>query len=162
MLAGMQITRHAAKHMKACYLFAATCQLMCFLLMSCNLRVFCVKSAGTDKSKLIRDSRLSCHHFLSMIDSCVMLNSWDFVHLQVMVAQTAPAVRVAIGEELGLAPGTISTGQMVAALKALGFDYVFDTDFSADLTIMEEGFELIGRLKRAWGLEKDDKGLGEF
>ena len=78
-----------------------------------------------------------------------------------MVAQTAPAVRVAIGEELGLAPGTIETGQMVAALKALGFDYVFDTDFSADLTIMEEGFELIGRLKKAWGLEKDDKGHGE-
>jgi len=79
---------------------------------------------------------------------------------KIMVAQTAPAVRVAIGEELGLAPGTISTGQMVAALKALGFDYVFDTDFSADLTIMEEGFELIGRLKKAWGLEKDDKGHG--
>ena len=44
-----------------------------------------------------------------------------------MVVQTAPAVRVAIGEELGLAPGTVSTGQMVAALRALGFDHVFDT-----------------------------------
>lgn len=48
-------------------------------------------------------------------------------HMQVMVVQTAPAVRVAIGEELGLAPGTVSTGQMVAALRALGFDHVFDT-----------------------------------
>jgi NADH-quinone oxidoreductase subunit G len=46
-----------------------------------------------------------------------------------MVAQTAPATRVAIGEELGLAPGSVSTGQMVAGLKALGFDYVFDTNF---------------------------------
>jgi NADH-quinone oxidoreductase subunit G len=44
-----------------------------------------------------------------------------------MVAQTAPAVRVAIGEEAGLAPGSVSTGQMVAGLKRLGFDYVFDT-----------------------------------
>jgi iron only hydrogenase large subunit-like protein len=47
--------------------------------------------------------------------------------LQIMVAQTAPAVRVAIGEEAGLAPGSVSTGQMVAGLKRLGFDYVFDT-----------------------------------
>jgi NADH-quinone oxidoreductase subunit G len=47
--------------------------------------------------------------------------------MQVMVAQTAPAVRVAIGEEAGLAPGSITTGQMVAGLKRLGFDYVFDT-----------------------------------
>ncbi|EFN56510.1 hypothetical protein CHLNCDRAFT_34957 [Chlorella variabilis] len=58
---------------------------------------------------------------------------------KVMVVQTAPSVRVSIGEELGLAPGTVETGQMVAAQRALGFDYVFDSDFSADLTIMEEG-----------------------
>lgn len=124
-----------------------------------------------------------------------------------MVVQTAPATRVAIGEELGLAPGSVSTGQMVAGLKALGFDHVFDTgegavchvhsccfarkalarageagetnpsgrllgarrgwhslfqatpwplhppihkqyaDFSADLTIMEEGTELLARVK---------------
>ena len=56
-----------------------------------------------------------------------------------MVVQTAPSVRVSIGEELGLAPGTVETGQMVAAQRALGFDYVFDSNFSADLTIMEEG-----------------------
>ena len=59
--------------------------------------------------------------------------------LQVMVVQTAPSVRVSIGEELGLAPGAVETGQMVAAQRALGFDYVFDSNFSADLTIMEEG-----------------------
>jgi NADH-quinone oxidoreductase subunit G len=47
--------------------------------------------------------------------------------MQIMVVQTAPAVRVAIGEEAGLAPGSITTGQMVAGLKKLGFDYVFDT-----------------------------------
>lgn len=77
---------------------------------------------------------------------------------KIMVAQTAPATRVAIGEELGLEPGTISTGQMVAALKRLGFHYVFDTDFSADLTIMEEGTELIGRLQKAWSGKSEKEG----
>uniref|UniRef100_A0A7V4KEK6 4Fe-4S dicluster domain-containing protein n=1 Tax=Fervidobacterium pennivorans TaxID=93466 RepID=A0A7V4KEK6_FERPE len=66
---------------------------------------------------------------------------------KVYVAQTAPSVRVAIGEEFGMEPGSISTGKMVAALRRLGFDYVFDTNFAADLTIMEEGYELIGRLQ---------------
>ncbi|HPC99398.1 MAG TPA: NADH-dependent [FeFe] hydrogenase, group A6 [Bacteroidales bacterium] len=65
-----------------------------------------------------------------------------------VVVQTAPAVRAALGEEFGLEPGTLVTGKMVAALRALGFDYVFDTDFAADLTIMEEGTELLDRLKR--------------
>ncbi|MBP2626161.1 MAG: hydrogenase, Fe-only [Firmicutes bacterium] len=64
-----------------------------------------------------------------------------------VVVQTAPAVRVALGEALDLPQGTIVTGKMVSALKKLGFDKVFDTNFSADLTIMEEGFELLGRLK---------------
>ena len=65
-----------------------------------------------------------------------------------VVVQTAPAVRTALGEEFGLAPGTLVTGKMIAALRALGFDYVFDTDFAADLTIMEEGTELLDRLSR--------------
>jgi NADP-reducing hydrogenase subunit HndD len=65
-----------------------------------------------------------------------------------VVVQTAPAVRAALGEEFGMEPGTRVTGQMVTALKNLGFDYVFDTDFAADLTIMEEGTELLGRLKK--------------
>ncbi len=65
-----------------------------------------------------------------------------------VVVQTAPAVRAALGEEFGLEPGTLVTGKMTAALRALGFDYVFDTDFAADLTIMEEGTELLGRLSR--------------
>lgn len=65
-----------------------------------------------------------------------------------VVVQVAPAVRVAIGEEFGMKPGSIVTGKITAALKALGFDYVFDTDWSADLTIMEEGTELIDRLTR--------------
>ncbi len=59
-----------------------------------------------------------------------------------IVAETAPSIRVAVGEEFGFAPGTRVTGKMVAALRRLGFDYVFDTDFGADLTIMEEASEL--------------------
>ncbi len=65
-----------------------------------------------------------------------------------VVVQTAPAVRAALGEEFGMEPGTRVTGQMVSALRQLGFDYVFDTDFGADLTIMEEGAELLDRLTR--------------
>ena len=65
-----------------------------------------------------------------------------------VIVQTAPATRVALGEEFGMAPGTIVTGQMAAALRRLGFDYVFDTDFSADLTIMEEGTELLNRISK--------------
>ena len=66
-----------------------------------------------------------------------------------VIVQTAPAVRIGLGEELGFKAGTRVTGKMVAALKRLGFDAVMDTDFSADLTIMEEGTELMMRLKRA-------------
>jgi iron-only hydrogenase group A len=65
-----------------------------------------------------------------------------------VVAQTAPAVRVGIAEALGLPSGR-HTGQMVAAMKAIGFDRVLDTDFTADLTILEEGNELLKRLKQA-------------
>lgn len=63
-----------------------------------------------------------------------------------VIVQTAPAVRAALGEEFGLPAGTSVTGKMVAALRQLGFNKVFDTDFAADLTIMEEGSELLNRL----------------
>lgn len=64
-----------------------------------------------------------------------------------VVVQTAPSVRVALGEALGLATGSVVTGQMVSALRQLGFDKVFDTDFAADVTIMEEGTELLHRIQ---------------
>ncbi len=65
-----------------------------------------------------------------------------------VVVNTAPSVRVALGEPFGLEPGTIVTGQMAAALRRLGFDSVLDTDFAADLTIIEEGNEFLQRLKK--------------
>jgi NADH-quinone oxidoreductase subunit G/NADP-reducing hydrogenase subunit HndD len=64
-----------------------------------------------------------------------------------VVVQTAPATRVQVGETIGADPGSIVTGQMVAGLRRLGFDKVFDTDFTADLTILEEGNELLQRVK---------------
>ncbi len=64
-----------------------------------------------------------------------------------VVVQPAPAVRVTIGEEFGMPMGSQVTGKLVTALRRMGFDKVFDTDFAADLTIMEEGTELLGRIK---------------
>ncbi|HPJ57948.1 MAG TPA: NADH-dependent [FeFe] hydrogenase, group A6 [Kiritimatiellia bacterium] len=66
-----------------------------------------------------------------------------------VIVQTAPAIRAALGEEFGYPPGTRVTGRMTTALRQMGFDAVFDTNFAADLTIMEEGTELLTRLKRA-------------
>ncbi len=64
-----------------------------------------------------------------------------------VVVQEAPSIRASLGEDLGLPPGTLVTGKMIAALRRLGFDRVFDTNFAADLTIMEEGHELLHRVK---------------
>ncbi len=74
-----------------------------------------------------------------------------------VIVQTAPAVRAALGEEFGMEAGTLVTGKMASALRSLGFDYVFDTDFAADLTIMEEGTELLGRLNKHLAGDKDVK-----
>lgn len=76
---------------------------------------------------------------------------WNAINdpLKHVVVQTAPAVRIGLGEDLGYDPGERVTGKMVAALKHIGFDSVLDTDFTADLTIMEEGTELLTRLKKA-------------
>ncbi|MHC4551861.1 MAG: [FeFe] hydrogenase, group A [Planctomycetota bacterium] len=75
---------------------------------------------------------------------------WNALHdeTKTVVVQIAPAVRVAIGEMFGAEAGTISTGKMVAALKMLGFDQVFDTSFAADLTVLEETNEFLGRKEK--------------
>lgn len=74
---------------------------------------------------------------------------WDVIedNSKHVLVQTAPAVRAALGEEFGLPIGTRVTGKMVSALKRLGFNKVFDTNFAADLTIMEEGHELLNRIQ---------------
>ena len=65
-----------------------------------------------------------------------------------LVAQAAPAIRVSLGDFFGLPAGTNVTGKVAAALRRMGFRQVFDTDFAADLTIMEEGTELVNRIKK--------------
>ena len=87
----------------------------------------------------------------ALVEKTYIDQVWDALYdpEKHVVVQTAPAVRVALGEDLGYDPGQRVTGKMVSALKHLGFDSVLDTDFSADLTIMEEGTELLTRLKRA-------------
>ena len=74
---------------------------------------------------------------------------WKALHNpgKVVVAQVAPAVRVAVGEMFGLEPGVTTTGQIGAALRAIGFDKVFDTSFAADLTVIEESNEFIKRVQ---------------
>ncbi len=74
-----------------------------------------------------------------------------------VIVQTAPAVRVALGEEFGMEAGTIVTGKMAAALRRIGFNYIFDTDFAADLTIMEEGTELLSRISKFMAGDKNVK-----
>ena len=87
----------------------------------------------------------------ALIEKNYIEDVWDVLAdpKKYVMVQTAPAVRVVLGEEFGLPTGTRVTGKMVAALKMLGFDSVLDTDFAADLTIIEEGHELLGRLKKA-------------
>jgi len=74
---------------------------------------------------------------------------WEAIHNpeKVVLVQTAPAIRVGIGETMGMPSGSLVTGKMVAGLRRLGFSKVFDTNFAADLTIIEEGNELIKRIK---------------
>ena len=87
----------------------------------------------------------------ALVEKTYIDQVWDAIYDpdKHVVVQTAPAVRVALGEDLGYDPGERVTGKMVNALKQLGFDSILDTDFTADLTIMEEGTELLTRLKKA-------------
>lgn len=89
-------------------------------------------------------------------------HSWDVIEAladpeKIVVVQAAPAVRAALGEEFGMEAGTLVTGKMAAALRRLGFNYVFDTDFAADLTIMEEASEFLDRLTRHLNGDKSVK-----
>ncbi|MCU0376817.1 MAG: NADH-dependent [FeFe] hydrogenase, group A6 [Bacteroidales bacterium] len=94
----------------------------------------------------------------ALVEKTYIDQVWDAIYdpEKHVVVQTAPAVRVALGEDLGFDPGVRVTGKMVAALRQLGFDSVLDTDFTADLTIVEEGTELLTRLKKVL-VEGDQK-----
>lgn len=75
---------------------------------------------------------------------------WDAIQdpEKIVVVQEAPAIRVSLAEEFGMDIGLATPGKMYAALKTIGFDHIFDTNFTADLTIIEEGTELINRIKK--------------
>ncbi len=94
----------------------------------------CVQACPTGALTIRDDTQLIWHTFADL--------------KKTVVAQVAPAVRVTLAEALGEPPGSVSTGRMVTAMKRVGFHTVFDTDFTADLTIMEEGTELLGRIKQ--------------
>jgi len=96
----------------------------------------------------------------ALIEKNYIEEVWNAIYdpTKYVVVQTAPAVRIALGEDLGFGPGTRVTGKMVTALKRMGFDSVLDTDFTADLTILEEGTELLTRLKKAL-VDKDPKAV---
>lgn len=85
----------------------------------------------------------------AIIEKDAVQEVWNALHdtNKVVLVQTAPAIRVGIGEAMGLADGSLVTGKMVAGLRKLGFNKVFDTNFTADLTIMEEGTELLNRIQ---------------
>ena len=74
---------------------------------------------------------------------------WEAIYdpAKTVVVQLAPAVRVALGEEFGFKTGATVTGQIVSALKMMGFDRVYDTSFAADLTVIEEGDEFLARYR---------------
>ncbi|MBS7262115.1 MAG: [FeFe] hydrogenase, group A [Eubacteriales bacterium] len=113
-------------------------------------RVGCVFDKSLAESPCINCGQciISCpvgalHEKDSTADVWAALNDPD----KYVIVQPAPAVRVGLGEEFGMPVGTRVTGKLAAALRRLGFDKVFDTDFAADLTIMEEGYELLGRIQ---------------
>jgi len=83
---------------------------------------------------------------------------WEALHdkSKTVIVQTAPAVRATLGELFGYEPGTLVTGKMTSALHEIGFRYVFDTNFGADLTIMEEGSEFLERLKNKFTSPKEE------
>lgn len=102
---------------------------------------------------------IACVSCGQCIDRCPVGALYEASHIQRVwdalddpkkhvIVQTAPAVRAAIGEEFGLPPGSLVTGKLVAGLRMMGFERVFDTDFTADLTIIEESTELIGRVTK--------------
>ena len=134
------------------------CETMCNEIQTVGVLSGINRGFGTQVSTFFGDDLIDtnctfCGQCISVCPTCALVEkdntreAWAALGQKekpVMV-QTAPAVRVGLGEEFGLDPGSISTGKMVAALKALGFDYVFDTNFAADLTIMEEANEFVNR-----------------
>lgn len=134
----------------------AACDNQSVSVISCVNRGFSTEVAAAFGKDM---SEVGCIYCGQCIEACPVGALYEKTHIpkvqaaidnpeKHVVVQTAPAVRAALGEEFGLPIGTPVTGKMVAALKRLGFDKVFDTDTAADLTIMEEGTEFIERFTK--------------
>ncbi|WP_029460554.1 NADH-dependent [FeFe] hydrogenase, group A6 [Solidesulfovibrio alcoholivorans] len=135
------------------------CETMCNVVQTCGVlsgvnRGFTAVVAPAFEMNLADTVCTNCGQCVAVCPTGALVehdHSWEVVEAlanpdKVVIVQTAPAVRAALGEDLGIAPGTSVTGKMAAALRRLGFAHVFDTDFAADLTIMEEGSEFLDRL----------------
>lgn len=137
------------------------CETMCRDIQTCSVlsgvnRGFTAVVAPAFEMNLVDSVCTNCGQCVAVCPVGALTehdNTWDVVDAlgnpdKVVIVQTAPAVRAALGEDLGMAPGQSYTGKMAAALRRIGFDHVFDTDFAADLTIMEEGSEFLDRLTK--------------
>ncbi|GAP21464.1 NADH-dependent [FeFe] hydrogenase, group A6 [Leptolinea tardivitalis] len=136
------------------------CEVMCNEVQTVGAltafgRGFNTVVAPAEKKPLIESPCVYCGQCVSVCPTAALTGVgyisevWDalFNPKKKVVVQVAPAVRVAIGEEFGMQPGQIVTGKLAAALRRIGFDGVFDTTFGADLTVIEEGREIMDRLK---------------
>ena len=136
------------------------CETMCNEVQTCNVlsgikRGFSTNVAPAFNSPLAETNCTFCGQCVAICPTAALTevnfttNVWDAIDDKdkIVIVQTAPAIRAALGEEFRIEPGTVVTGKMVSTLRALGFDYVFDTDFAADLTIMEEASEFVHRIE---------------
>ncbi len=136
------------------------CETMCNQVQTCNIlsatkRGFEAVVEPTFGGKMVDTMCTFCGQCIAVCPTAALSEINDIAKVwraiadptKHVVVQTAPAVRVALGEEFGMEPGTEVTGKMVNALRQIGFSKVFDTDFAADLTIVEEANELVNRVK---------------
>ncbi len=159
------IKSEALKRDKAKCILCGNCVEVCSKVQDCNVLTFSHRGFKTfvgpafdvnlDESKCVACGQCVNVCPTGALSQTSAINEvWEVLHnpSKHVVVQVAPAVRVALGEEFGYGLGTAITGKMVTALRILGFQKVFDTNFGADLTIMEESNELINRLKEGKNL----------